>query len=456
MYLAILPIRKIDLGNRARKDYKDLHALADSIKSKGLICPIAVTIHPDLNGSYLLAAGGRRLAACKMLLMEDIPCRIYDHQLSNLELRSIELEENLQREDLDFDESAYLMREIRDLQEEIHGKKISTAQDAMGVSLRNTADLIGVSHAKMSQDIKLANTMDAMPEIDWKKCKNRSEALKLVDKMETTLVRQQLAKKAERILGKKDNFASNLANAYIIEDFFTGVERIPDGSIDLVEIDPPYSIDLGAIKKVDKSLGLKPYQYGDGGYNEIKASDYETFMRRTFEECYRVMSTNSWLLCWFGPEPWFESIYQWLIDAKFETRRLTAKWVKGEDVDKNGYIERTSGQTNNPTMYLAQANEEFFYARKGKPTIARPGRTNIFGHKPVPPTRKIHPTERPIELMNDILTTFGIESSRVLVPFAGSGNTLLSAAFNKMIPIGFDLTEEYKEGYIIRINEIFN
>jgi len=456
MILKDIPVDRIDIGDRARKDYKDVHALAASIQSKGLICPIAVTVHPQIDNSYLLAAGGRRLAACRSIEWKSIPCRVYEHTLTDLELKSIELEENVQREDLEFDEQAFLMREIADIQEQIHGKKTSTALDAPGVSMRDTADMLGISHAKMSQDIKLANTMDAMPEIDWKKCKNRSEALKLVEIMKTTLVRQDLAKKAEKALGKKDNFASNLANAYIIEDFFEGVKRIPDGSIDLVEIDPPYSINLGAIKKVDKSLGLKPYQYGEGGYNEIKGPDYELFMRRTFEECFRVMSTNSWLICWFGPEPWFESIYSWIMEAGFDTRRLTAKWVKGEDIDHNGYVERTSGQTNNPTLYLAQANEEFFYARKGKPTLARPGRTNIFGHKPVPPTRKIHPTERPLELMNDILTTFAIENSRILVPYAGSGNTMLSAAFNKMIPIGFDLTKEYKEGYVIRIDEIFN
>lgn len=456
MKLGIVPIKAIDPGERARKDYKDIHSMARSIKDRGLILPIAVSKHPDIEGTYLLAAGGRRLAACNLLKWTEIPCRIYDHILSDLELKSIELEENLVREDLEFTEEAYLMREIHQLQEQIHGRKTSTAPDATGVSMRDTANLLNISHAKLSQDISLANIMDQLPEINWKKCKNRAEALKMKENLKNVVIRKELADKAEKHLGTKSALVNNLARAYIIGDFFEKVKKIPDGSMNLVEIDPPYAINLKSQKKVDKSLGLKPYTYGEHGYNEIEPSDYEDFMRTTFQECYRVMSSNSWLICWFGPEPWFESIFQWLSDAGFRTRRLIALWVKGEDPDNDGYVERTSGQANNPGMYLAQAYECFYYAAKGKPNISRQGRTNIFGHKPVTPKKKIHPTERPLELMSDILTTFTTENSRVLVPFAGSGNTLISAAMNKMIPIGFDLSEQYREGYVIRVNEIFN
>jgi len=454
--LEIIEINKIDLGDRARKDYKDLLTLSRSIKNEGLICPIAVCSHPSAEESYLLCAGGRRLAACRLLKKETIACRIYDHVLSDLEIRCIELQENLHREDLEFDEQCFLQREILRLQEEIHGKKTSTSPNAKGVSIRDVAEMLNISHAKLAEDVRLANTMEALPSLDWKKCKNRSEALKLRKSMGDIMVRKELSEKAEKALGRKSALAQKLASSFIIGDFFEKSEELPNGYFDLVEIDSPYSINLGSQKKVDASLGIKPYQYGEGGYNEIKQSDYEVFMNKVFKTCYKKMSSNSWLICWFGPDPWFESIYQWIIDAGFKTRRLTAKWVKGEDENKDGYVEKTSGQTNNPSMYLANACEEFFYAAKGNPTLASPGKTNIFGHRPVPPGKKIHPTERPLELMSDILTTFTKENSKILVPFAGSGNTLIAAASCKMIPIGFDLTESYKEGYVIRINELFS
>jgi len=46
------------------------------------------------------------------------------------------------------------------------------------------------------------------------------------------------------------------------------------------------------------------------------------------------------------------------------------------------------------------------------------------------------------------------EGSRVLVPYAGSGNTLLAAFQNKMIPIGFDLGSIHRDSYITRLEEV--
>ena len=93
----------------------------------------------------------------------------------------------------------------------------------------------------------------------------------------------------------------------------------------------------------------------------------------------------------------------------------------------------------------------FFYAKKGDPRIIRQGRTNVFGYKPVPVGQKIHPTERPKEMMQDILTTFVLEDSKVLVPFAGSGNTILAAYESNMIAVGFDIGVEHKEAYVARL-----
>ena len=174
----------------------------------------------------------------------------------------------------------------------------------------------------------------------------------------------------------------------------------------------------------------------------IDPEDYMEFMQKTLTECYRVMTYNSWLICWFGPEPWFEEMYCWITMAGFECRRIPAIWTK------------PGGQTMQPETYLSNNYEMFFYAHKGSPTIKKPGRSNIFEFSPVPPASKIHPTERPIDMIQEILSTFGIEGSKVLTPYAGSGNTLLAAALNKMMPTGFDLTQQYKEGYILKVQEL--
>ena len=98
MTLGIIKREEIEVGDRWRKDYGDIEELAISIKEKGLINPI--TVSTKEGGGYILAAGGRRMTALDLLECEDIPCRIYDHPLNDLELLSIELEENIRRKDL--------------------------------------------------------------------------------------------------------------------------------------------------------------------------------------------------------------------------------------------------------------------------------------------------------------------------------------------------------------------
>lgn len=437
-----LKVSEIDPGTRARKEYKDIAGLASDIKRRGLIHPIAVM---ETDKGYKLLAGGRRLIAHVHAKIETIDCKIFPPDLSELEIKSIELMENIMREDLNHVEMAKLSKEILLLQQQIQGIKYSTNPDAPGASIRNVAEMMGVSHEKLRQDIILADTMEKFPDLGWERLKNRQEALKVQSNIGRIIVTQQAVERFEQETkrGNTDEYLKRLANSYIVGDFFENVKQVPNNSIDLVEIDPPYAIEIDKIKK---RIGPGNYSYGIDGYNEIDAETYDIFMLNTFKECYRIMAQDAWLLCWFGPEPWFSLMLKILRYNKLTVRGMPCIWVKG---DEGG--ETTSGQTNTPMRHLASAYEMFFYAKKGDPKINRPGMTNVFGYKPVPPTHKIHPTERPIEMMQDILTTFTPTGSRILVPFAGSGNTILAAYKSKMTCVGFDLGKIHKDAYITRL-----
>ena len=51
--------------------------------------------------------------------------------------------------------------------------------------------------------------------------------------------------------------------------------------------------------------------------------------------------------------------------------------------------------------------------------------------------------------MDEILQTFARPGDRVLVPFAGSGKTLVAAWKLGMTPVGFDLAQQNKDSYIL-------
>jgi len=86
-------INEINVGERRRENMGDIRGLADSIAKYGLLHPVVI----DENNN--LVAGGRRLEACKLLGWHEIEVTPLG-ELSEKELRAIELEENLQRQDL--------------------------------------------------------------------------------------------------------------------------------------------------------------------------------------------------------------------------------------------------------------------------------------------------------------------------------------------------------------------
>jgi DNA modification methylase len=59
-------------------------------------------------------------------------------------------------------------------------------------------------------------------------------------------------------------------------------------------------------------------------------------------------------------------------------------------------------------------------------------------------------------MIRELLSTFVMPGANVLVPFAGSGATLIAAAQENMIPLGTDLTSGYRDGYILNLKRIFD
>lgn len=426
----MVDISTIEIGTRAREEMGDLQGLEESMKNSGLIAPLAVK-ETD-SGTYFLLAGERRLSVLLKNKVETVPVRIYPLDITDLEIKTVELAENLHRKDFTFQEHDSLIRETHKLQQEIHGEKISTLVDASGWGLKETGEMIGKSKGAISTAIKRADAKDAFPGI-FDKCKTQKDANKILDKMNETIIKDVLAQKIEQESIAPDK--QQLMNNYILRDFFEGVKEIPNESMHLVEIDPPYAINLSGIDK--GSSAKKNYAYGSS-YNEVNKADYEEFMRNVFASCYQKMTEHSWLICWFAPEPHFESIYTWIIEAGFNAHRMCGVWTK------------SSGQSKRPEIHLANSYEMFFYAWKGRPALAKPGRSNIFNFSPVPPQYKTHPTERPVELMKEIYETFAFPGSRVLIPFLGSGNGLIAAQELGMAGTGFELSKEYRDSFLVK------
>jgi ParB family chromosome partitioning protein len=93
---------------RRNFDEVELENLAQSILANGLIQPI--TVRRSASGNYEIIAGERRLRACKMVGMTNVPCIVSD--CSPGESAVMAMTENLQRQNLGVFEEAEGIRKL--------------------------------------------------------------------------------------------------------------------------------------------------------------------------------------------------------------------------------------------------------------------------------------------------------------------------------------------------------
>lgn len=115
----ILKIKDIKIGQRVRDEYGDMQALADSIREHGLLHPIVV------DSDYNLIAGCRRLLACERIGKKEIEAKVLK-DISEKELRILELEENIRRKDLTELEKSKNLVELAEIKEQELREKLST------------------------------------------------------------------------------------------------------------------------------------------------------------------------------------------------------------------------------------------------------------------------------------------------------------------------------------------
>ena len=114
----------------------------------------------------------------------------------------------------------------------------------------------------------------------------------------------------------------------------------------------------------------------------------------------------------------------------------------------------SSGETASPKYNLGPKCEIFVYGRKGNAELQKQGRSNVFDYPMIKSsTERYHDCPKPVELYKDVLETFAKPGDSVLVPCAGSGSSMVASALLNMNPLGFDLSQDHKNGYILLLNK---
>lgn len=383
---------------RVKVNEAKLHELATSISAHGLmnpvvICPLDRVRFPDApqHCEFQLVAGYRRMLAHGILKWRLIPCTFRDDVTDRLEQEEMELDENLLRENLSWQEEIAAKKRIY----EIRSKKY-------GEGVREVAEHISESKSETWEDIRLAKAIEAVPDLG--NAKNKTQAQ---NKLRLLMRRQDLTLKAAELqmeAAKTTPTAEQEDIAYKVKlgDCLQIVKGWADGCLKCVITDPPYGINLdeGETKKGSPH----PTIYHDDTYDIM---DLTAMMVR---EAYRLLGDNTHAYFFFDIKQ-YTRVFKMLSDAGFTVDPIPLLWVKPGP-----------GQVNHPDSRWGSGYEACFFCRKGNRALLRQGQSNVLAHDPVPSNRKIHPVEKPVSLLRQLIETSTAPGETVADFFGGSGS----------------------------------
>lgn len=419
-----IPLKEIYIEDRARKEFKNIKSLSESIAANGVLSPICVL---KMGDNFKLLAGERRVRASKEASLRKIPALIFTERPPDWRLKEIELHENIEREDLTVIERAELVQQIHEMWSEKH-----EAQSKPGEYMqKETAERLGKHKSSVSQFLKIAKLKDKVPGLS--EAKTVRQARKRISDYRNKLEKQRKAnyrkKTAEDKKGKKDQHREWLCDRYILGNFFTET-RNPKQLFDFVELDPDFGIDF-------KGSGRNKRVYIED-YTEIPRDRYVETALHIANRCFNLMKSRAWGICWYSLDHWHAETRAAFEAAGFKVVARPAIWLHDR------------GTSAAPGYLMPNAYETFFYFRKGNVKFAKMGHNNVFHFASVTKDR-IHAAEKPIELYEEIFNIFCRKGQRVLIPFAGSGNSILAADNLQLNAFGFDLAERFKVQYEAKV-----
>jgi ParB-like chromosome segregation protein Spo0J len=383
----------VNRDERQRKDISDVSELVDSIRRLGLIHPPVVT------RDFVLVVGERRIAALKELGWDTVPFQFQD-EMDEVTLCGIELEENIKRKNLPWQDEMSAIDRFHDLR---RAKDLSWTQEktgaAIGLDRRSATNRLTVADALRNPDIKPEKRLEI------RQANTLAEALRAV-KVEEHIQRAARKEARERLhLGMDD--ANDWHQPYQIlhirfEDWLTSY----DGPrFNLIHCDFPYGI---GFNRMGSQAGSAYGRYSD------TPADYRDLLE-TFCTTLDIFAEDSChFIFWFSMQN-----YQLTYDFLTEERTSIALdpfpfiWLKSDN----------TGIVPDALRGPRRVYETAFFGRRGDRPVISP-RANAIAY---PSNGQIHPHEKPQTMLEHFFSMFVNEHTTLFDPTCGSGSSLRAA-----------------------------
>jgi len=218
---------------------------------------------------------------------------------------------------------------------------------------------------------------------------------------------------------------SRAKNKLICGDCIIELENIKDASIDIVITDPPYGIDyISNRSNFTKHITKTGIENDDDLKNalDVFETTMELLSHKTKPDAHLYVFT-SW------------KVYPLFVDimSKYFTIKNLLVWDKGNHGP--GDLEGAWGN-----QY-----EMIIFATKGKKALNK-RRGDIISIPRLSSANMIHPTQKPVELIKELLSVSAQKADIVCDPFMGSGSTIKAVKeYGGLNYIGIELDREIFE-----------
>lgn len=225
------------------------------------------------------------------------------------------------------------------------------------------------------------------------------------------------------------------------QNCFDFLKNIDSGTVSLILIDPPYEIS----KDTNFTTGKLKGNYTDRFRVSMDFGDWDNNfigLDKVIKECYRILKSGGTLICFY--DLWkITTLKNYFEKAKFKQIRFI-EWLKTNPVPLNSKVN-----------YLSNAREIAVVGiKKNKPIFHSSYDNGIYNYPICHDKDRFHPTQKSVELLENLIKKHSNTGDLVMDCFFGSASTAIAAYNTKRDFIGCEISKDYYEKALKRINKM--
>lgn len=412
--------------DRQRKHIVGISDLAHSFRTIGQINPIII------DEDYNLVAGERRLTAAKECGWSHVTTQ-FAEDCTKEELFLIELEENLKRHDLTWQETCKALYDYHNIQREANPEwLLKDTAESLGVSASEVSDRIRVHKAiitgvKLVKDApKYSTARSAMQRQQARASDNLVESIsfgaaQVQDDYVANSILDNLTYKQTGEDAPDKKASVDLASLFsddepeeikvapartapiLLEDFREWGPVYEGTKFNFLHCDFPYGIDAGS----HKAGAAKTH----GGYEDGEDIYWE-LIRTLAVSMDNLVAPSAHMMFWFSMDYYQETMVA-LRAMGWTVNPFPLYWVKSCN----------TGIMPDPKRGPRRITETALLCTRGDRLVAQP----VANATSLPATKEFHMSEKPKAVLAHFFRMFVDDSTIMLDPTAGSANAVVQA-----------------------------